>query len=546
VRIPRLLGRCALCLSILVASFLALEGLALRFSNDARIIANLQQAVAAGVLPAANYPVSPYGDTMLRYDMFEECTALSTNLGNEDKPLLFRLAETPFIGPASEHRCDPLRVALRTGAVATSSPYFRYWHGYQIYLRPLLSFMPLQKIHRINALLLIGAVAILIARLVAWFGIMAAPAFLIPFALGSDLLTVPAVSVHTLFLAWTFASVGFFAYAIQRRAVTHPQALTVVFCLGAVANYFDLLFNPTLAPTLLAFLVLWERMSREPHPHSIRGAIAAAAGVVVVWFSGYALAWASKWMFASAVLGVDVVVPDVMNAILFRIDGPVPGLAADAIGLFTPAYRALGEVGFTLIFTCIGIATLVLAGHFIAGRLTRSDIVDFAVLQLPLIVPLARAEILRNHTIIHAGFVSRTFVLFAVLPLIGALAVCHRSLAHRKKPHAFFTSKVIASVKRGWGSFRMPISSAMVRVICTLAPPDQLGLASSPSKSLFMVQAACRDALHIEDLLAAFGWHLTVKRRKAGVSAGPVNSILTTCLTAYHDPSMTHQGHACL
>ncbi len=432
VRIPWLVAQCALCFSVLVASFVALEALALTFSSDRRIIATLQQAVAAGVLPATNYPMSPYGDVVLRFDMFEECTALSTNLGNAGKSLLYRLAATPFIGPAREHRCDPLRAALHTGDVTADTPYFRYWHGHQIYLRPLLSLITLQEIHRINALLLIGALGILIARLVAWFGVLAAPAFLIPFALGSDLLTVPAVSVHTLFLVWTFASVAGFSYSIERNVLTQSDELTVVFCLGAIANYFDLLFNLALAPTLLAFLVLWHRMSRECDPPAIRAAIGAAVAVVTVWFVGYALAWAAKWTFAAMVLGVDVVVPDIVKQMLLRIDAPVPGVAADAIGLLTPAHHVFDEVGFTLLFTCIGLAGLFLAGHFIAGRLERIDLVRFAVLQLPLIVPFVQVEILRNHTIIHAGFVSRTFVLFGVLPLLAALAVYRSPAASLK------------------------------------------------------------------------------------------------------------------
>jgi hypothetical protein len=418
------IARYALCLSALVTGFITLEWLALRFSSDARIMGNLQQAAASGVLPATNIPMSPYGDIFLRFDMFEECTALSTNLGNGDQSLLYRLAATPYIGPEWEHRCDPLRAALRTGEFAMGSPYFRYWHGHQIYLRPLLSLIPLQEVHRINALLLIGALVFLVARLIAWFGVLAAPAFLVPFVLGTDLLTVPAVSVHSLFLVWTFASIAGFSVALERQALTHPQGLTIVFCLGAITNYFDLMFNPTLAPTLLAFLVLWHRMSRERDRPAIRAASFAAASVVTTWFAGYGLAWAAKWAFAATVLGIDLVVPDIVKEIWFRMDGPVPGVAADAIGLLTPAYRVFDEVGFTLILACITIAAFFLAWHFIAGRLARIDLVRFIVLQLPLLVPFVQVEIMRNHTIIHSGFVSRTFVLFGVLPLLAALAVC--------------------------------------------------------------------------------------------------------------------------
>jgi hypothetical protein len=446
MQIASFVAKCAVCLAVLVAAFLALEGFALQFSDSARIVANLQQAAATGVLPATNYPMSPYGDAVLRFDMFSECTAFSTNLRNTDKPLLFRLAATPFIGPSSAHRCDPLRAALADAKTAADTPYFRYWHGYDIYLHPLLSYMSLQNIHRINALLLIGALAVLTARLVAWFGLLAAPAFLIPFALSSDLLTVPAVSAHTPFLVWVFASVAGFALLIERKAVTEPEALTLVFCLGAITNFFDVLYNPTLAPTLLAFLVLWQQMSRKPEPPTMRSAIAFAGGVVVSWFAGYILAWAAKWTFAAAILGIHVVVPDVINAMLFRIDGPVPGVSAEKLSFFTPLYSAFDQVGFALILICVAVAALFVAGYFIAGRLAKSDLISFALLQLPLTLPLLEAQILRNHTIIHAGFVSRTFVLFGVLPLLAALAVCRRPARFSKTFPGRASSKSFASI----------------------------------------------------------------------------------------------------
>jgi hypothetical protein len=133
---------------------------------------------------------------------------------------------------------------------------------------------------------------------------------------------------------------------------------------------------------------------------------------------------------------------------LFRIDGPVPGIPATKIGFFTPTYSALDQVGFALILTCVAVAALLVAGYFVAGRLARSDLIRFAVLQLPLTLPLLEAQILRNHTIIHAGFVSRTFVLFAVLPLLAALAVCRRPSTAPKTLPGCASSKSFASVSR--------------------------------------------------------------------------------------------------
>jgi hypothetical protein len=44
----------------------------------------------------------------------------------------------------------------------------------------------------------------------------------------------------------------------------------------------------------------------------------------------------------------------------------------------------------------------------------------FLVLCIPLLIPICWVEIFRNHSIIHVGFVSRTFALFAIIPIIAA------------------------------------------------------------------------------------------------------------------------------
>src|SRR3974390_371254 len=91
--------------------------------------------------------------------------------------------------------------------------------------------------------------------LLAGSWIWAAPAFMLPLLLGSDLLIIPLSTNQTLSLIWIFFSVGVVASAIERLG-SGGRTLVVVFAMGAIANYFDLLINPPLAPALIAFLVM--------------------------------------------------------------------------------------------------------------------------------------------------------------------------------------------------------------------------------------------------------------------------------------------------
>ena len=188
-----------------------------------------------------------------------------------------------------------------------------------------------------------------------------------------------------------------------------------------IANFFDISFNPPLAPTLLAFVLLEQRVPRGADPREIGPAVAAAAGIVAVWFAGFMLAWTSKWVFAAAILGADPVLPNIWGKILLRTDGLVPDVPPETIGFFTPAYDALDQAGFPLIAICVGLAVAALVLRLIVSGFSTAELAGFAVRRLPLIIPVGWVGLARNHSIIHAGFVSRSFILFAVFPLLAAL-----------------------------------------------------------------------------------------------------------------------------
>jgi len=178
------------------------------------------------------------------------------------------------------------------------------------------------------------------------FGWFAWIAFPIPFLVSNDLLTVSAVTVHALSLIWTFFSVGANCSLTPKAKSQRPFLFVAVFATGAVGSYFDVLWNPPLAPTLISSLAIlsvrsangvWDRKAAV-----WRGLVLASA-----WFAGFALAYLSKWVFAAAVIGPSTVSIDIVDQISLRISGEVdsrsvPILAATIaqlqdIGLITLA-----------------------------------------------------------------------------------------------------------------------------------------------------------------------------------------------------------------
>ena len=431
---------CGLSFVALIAVFIGLLVSMLLFVDDARIIVNLKKSIDEKALTDQDYPTSPFGHGGIdihTFDMFSECVGLGLNLLNNDEPLAYRIAAAPYIGPKRNGSlaiagqgapCADLVQAIQSGNAKSTLPYFRFWHGYQVYLRPMLSVLTLTGIHRANAMLLYGSLLLLTYRLSRWLGPWTFAAFLIPFATVTDLLTVPLVTVHALSLAWTFLSVAIILFFIERRGEAGIAVLTVVFCSGAISNFVSFLFNPPLAPALIAFLIIGRSSTSAGTSMGHWHKVGRAGFAVGLWFSGFALAWIAKWVIAGFVLGFSVVAGDLTVA--GSGSGYNAYMTPDIGHIFYPT-RIVVRFGGIKIVTAASyaVAGIVLARLAISRRLQMSQIADFLTLQGPLIVPVIWVELMRYHSVEHAGFVVRSFSIFVIFPLLATLAVTRKSSA---------------------------------------------------------------------------------------------------------------------
>jgi hypothetical protein len=421
---------CCASAAVLGAAFVFLLALALTLSSDVRISEHLRKAFDRGVLRHESYPVSPYGHMALNFDMFSDCLAFGTNLSNGEEGLLRRMAASPFVVQGDVSRlwkwevgpCNILADALEADRAKADFTHLRYWHGYQVYVRPMLSIMSLENLRRLTAVLFFGALIFFAHRLALWFGPWAWPVALLPFFIVGDFLTVPSVISHALFLAWIFFSVALVTVILDRFRDAHTLILPVyVFSAGAVANFVSFLINPPLAPTLIAFLIIADDCRYGRHP-TLR-TVLYAGGLASLWFAGYFAAWVEKWFFAALVLGPDTVASEVIGSV-----GGY-GKTGKALSLFEPTWHNIAQNSLFLGFIVASIATAValIAWLMRTRRCARADVVDFLAMLMPLLVIVAWVELTPGHSDLHANFVSRSFLLFSVIPLLAALLIWRRT-----------------------------------------------------------------------------------------------------------------------
>ncbi len=410
---------CALAFVGLMALFIALQMIVLASTDDARVMKVLGAAVANGDLTGANFLRSPYGRSGYDYDMFGECVALSTNLGNEGESLLARAAATPFVGFEGAAPCQNLIDGLKGGSLKPTFAYYRYWHGPTTYLRVALSYFSLVNVRVMNALLLIGAAAALMAVLVRQFGALAVPFALIPLTAASNILTAPASTVHALTWIWALLSAALFLRRLEKHPALDHFTLAFAFILGGVANFLDDLYSPSIAPTLMAFFAVAVTLRRETVARGIAGGVFTAGA----WFAGFLSLWIGKWLFAAAVLGWRLVWNDISVSVMYRTFGNDDLSAQSHLFAATQAvFAALRNGSDQMIENAAWLALLIIVVALIRRREKwRAFLPRLGALLLPLALPIIWVEVARDHTLVHPEFAYRGLFLFAVIPLLAGV-----------------------------------------------------------------------------------------------------------------------------
>ena len=171
--------------------------------------------------------------------------------------------------------------------------YGKYWHGYQVFLRPLLTVMDYGKIRLLNgivlAILLITALMLMARRL----SIGIAMCFI-----------VSMIVVHSAVIPWSLQfSTCYYIVLVSIIALLGVGWLTAswhrllfgFFAIGAATAFFDFLTTPVMTLGIpLTVMVLKD--DKTGHWRSL-------LALCAVWLLGYGLMWASKWLMAYLLVG---------------------------------------------------------------------------------------------------------------------------------------------------------------------------------------------------------------------------------------------------
>ena len=177
--------------------------------------------------------------------------------------------------------------------------YPRYWHGYQVILRPLSILFQVQEVRYLGMLtfyLLFFWSAYLVAKKT---GVPCAMLYVLTIA--SGYLGV----VATCFQYLTSFYVLFAALIVLLRRYGEVPGMNVAmffFVVGMAENFFDFLTYPIITLGIPLIVLLWMRAREEGA--DVADNLKLTVQTSASWGFGYALTWVAKWILAAGILGV--------------------------------------------------------------------------------------------------------------------------------------------------------------------------------------------------------------------------------------------------
>ncbi len=322
---------------------------------------------------------------------------------------------------------DSLKAAV-TGKTGARTTYARYWHGYQVALRPLLLFFDYGALRWFNSLVFTLFTTVVAVILRYRLGLGTAIAFLFALAV---------VGVVAVPLSLNFSGVFYLAFTGMvivalgmNREGAHRLDLETFFVLGAVTAFVDVLTAPVLTLGMPLTVLLLGRLSSDTES-AIRRQFICFVRMSAVWSVGYTGSWAAKWTISSFVLDKNVFL-DAAQSVASRLNGTEAGVNFDRIetvrrnvAMLFPLFGCTQPQGIqwdVVAAACVVPATLAIVVTVLLTLHIRSDGRQWRVIGLlPAgALPFAWYLIVNGHSRVHYFFTFRglavsLFVMFACL-----------------------------------------------------------------------------------------------------------------------------------
>lgn len=341
------------------------------------------------------FQMDNYTDTIM---LFEAASA------DETSPLQAMMTSTAYNVDNFETLPDDLAAYLdaraegKNGTDTGLEPfsYARYWHGYLIWLRPLLLFLTYGQVRVANYLLFAALACVLLWQLGRACGWRAAVWFAVSQILVSCFFVPHQMQFFTCFAVAYAACI----WVLARPRTPDSLAVGLVVT-GICTAFLDLLVTPILTLGLPLAVWLLDSRVREDTPLRRCGVVCGGA---LCWGAGYALCWASKWLLASLVTGQDIIGDALHQASVRTSADTWHGMELTWGNIIRFVWDTLSSHG--LLIPLLLLAVICIAAFVLCLR-SREALLRALPLALTALSAPAWLCLLRTHSIQHGWFTWR-------------------------------------------------------------------------------------------------------------------------------------------
>lgn len=276
-----------------------------------------------------------------------------------------------------------------------TTTYARYWHGYLLFLKPLLFLFEYGQIREIMTCTQIMLFSIILLLLSKRKQKMILPFFVFWIFL-NPITTMLSLQFNTV-LVITFLTILSILLLEERVKAENMFFWEVFFMVvGAITSYFDLLTYPLV--TLGVPLVLWVSLyMREKLTVNLKN----ISVLSVFWGIGYGGLWGAKWLIGDLITGKSVL-SDAVGQVVYRTSDKVSDKVITFSELLHELLSSMRQYTWMLLILLIGIYFI---WHIAKTRKVKIKmIITYAVIGL---FPLVWFVVLKNHSFGHHWFTYR-------------------------------------------------------------------------------------------------------------------------------------------
>ena len=283
----------------------------------------------------------------------------------------------------------------------STEPYYQYWHGYQIIIRPLLSLFSYPQIRVLNGILQTGLM-ILLCFMMCRRGL---GRYILPY-IASVLMLMPLALAMSLQFSSSYylLTLGSIAVLWKKDSLDRIDGILFLY-IGIATAYFDFLTYP--AATLGIPAVFYCCLRQD---NSIRNTFCRGVKVCVSWALGYAGMWSGKWLIGSLILRKNIL--SVAGEKLAERSSADSGLLENIRVALIANLRSFLHTPATVLVVVLAVILffmLLLSLRKKSVTISRSAAAVFPFVILAL-VPFAWYLVTAQHAIIHHWFTNKALV----------------------------------------------------------------------------------------------------------------------------------------